>query len=112
MQPLQVSNCWEVLGTDNQHNDYREDGELHRLSHGVEAKAQQVLVTDAQCLGRKRRDHDEQQPVQIQPDDRPGGVADVTEDAMVESPMCDDHKKADEERQVVINMPSSVADHV
>jgi hypothetical protein len=87
-----------LLGPENQHNDHCEDRKLERLGCGVEAEAQYVHMIDAQCPGRKRSDHDQQQPIDVQPDDRRGGDADVTEHAMVQTPMCRNDYKANEER--------------
>jgi hypothetical protein len=84
---VQISAGPDVPAAHDQQADQGEDAVLDGLSSCIGAEAQNVHLTSAQHPGRERRDHDEQQPENVQLDDRRAGFAHVSEDPVMDAPV-------------------------
>jgi len=84
---VQISAGPDVLAAHDQQTDQGEHAVLDGLSSCIGAEAQNVHLTSAQHPGREWRDHDEQQPENVQLDDRRAGFAHVSEDPVMDAPV-------------------------
>ena len=84
---VQVSAGPNVLAAHDQQADQGEDAVLDGLSSRIGAEAQNIHLTSAQHLRRERRDHDEQQPQNVELDDRSGGFAYISKDPVMDTPV-------------------------
>jgi hypothetical protein len=92
----------QVVAPDPAH-DEQETGRGQRLHHRVQDEPHLERALAVEHPGRERHDHDEQQPEQVPPQDRPD-PGNITEQVMVAAPVTRDHDEADQERDILVQV--------